>query len=151
MKTCWGSGYVDPRILDPGTSWRWVVSFTSQPAYPREISPRYPLDRRLGGPQNWSGRHEEKNSAPTGTRNSDPSAILPVASRDTDCGRPTINMSQLDQKLTKTPCLITDFMLPLGDIVHPCCIRHTLHSLWSAFFGCFSTLNEFPFFCEVHI
>jgi hypothetical protein len=32
-------------------------------------SPWYPLDRRLGGPQNRSGRGEEKRSlAPTGTR-----------------------------------------------------------------------------------
>jgi hypothetical protein len=29
-----------------------VVSFTPLPLYPRGKSPRYPLDRRLGGPQN---------------------------------------------------------------------------------------------------
>jgi hypothetical protein len=33
-------------ILDLGTRWRRVVSFT-----PREKAPRYPLDMRLGGPQ----------------------------------------------------------------------------------------------------
>jgi hypothetical protein len=50
-----GSGVIAPHILDFGTRWRWVVSFT----------PRlwYPLDRRLGGPQSRSGRGgEEKNS-----------------------------------------------------------------------------------------
>jgi hypothetical protein len=36
---------------------------------PRRKSPCYPLDRRLIGPQNRSGRRgEEKNIAPTGTQ-----------------------------------------------------------------------------------
>jgi hypothetical protein len=61
MKT--GSGGIVPRILDLGTRWRWVVSFTSRPLYPQGKSPWYPLDRRLGGPQSRSGRGgEEKNS-----------------------------------------------------------------------------------------
>jgi hypothetical protein len=46
-------------ILDLGTRWRWVVSFTTRPLYPRGKSPRYP-DRRLRGPQSRSGRGEEK-------------------------------------------------------------------------------------------
>jgi hypothetical protein len=51
-------------ILDLGTRWRWGVSFTSLPLYPRGKSPRYPLDRRLGGPQTRSERYgEEKNVA----------------------------------------------------------------------------------------
>jgi hypothetical protein len=37
-------------ILDLGTTWRWVVSFT-----PLQLYPRYLLDRRLGGPQRRSG------------------------------------------------------------------------------------------------
>jgi hypothetical protein len=32
-----------------------VVSFMSQLIYPKGKSPRYPLNRRLGGPQNQSG------------------------------------------------------------------------------------------------
>jgi hypothetical protein len=60
---------IDQRIIDLGTSWRWVVSFTPQPLYPRGRNCRYPLDRRLGGPQNRSRRRgEEKNLVPTGTR-----------------------------------------------------------------------------------
>jgi hypothetical protein len=56
-----GSGYIEPNFLDLGTSWRWVVRFTLLPLYPRGKSPRYPLDRRLGAPQNQSGqRGEEK-------------------------------------------------------------------------------------------
>jgi hypothetical protein len=42
-----------------------VVSFTPRPLYSQGKSPRYPLDRRLGGPQSRSGRGgEEKNSQP---------------------------------------------------------------------------------------
>jgi hypothetical protein len=42
-----------------------MVSFTPLPVYPQEKSPRYPLDRRLGGPQSLSGYgDEEKNSQP---------------------------------------------------------------------------------------
>jgi hypothetical protein len=60
----WGSGCIDPRILDFGISWRWVVSFTSQGK-----TPRYPLDRRLCGPQSRSRRcGGEKIIVPTGTR-----------------------------------------------------------------------------------
>jgi hypothetical protein len=44
--------------------WRWMVSFTLRPIYPRGRAP----SRRLGRPQNWSGRCEEKSLAPTGNR-----------------------------------------------------------------------------------
>jgi hypothetical protein len=46
-----------------------VVSFTLRSLYSRGKSPRYPLSRRLGGPQNHSGRRgEEKSLTPIGTR-----------------------------------------------------------------------------------
>jgi hypothetical protein len=35
------------RILNLGTRWRWVVSFTPQPLYPQVNFLRYPLDRRF--------------------------------------------------------------------------------------------------------
>jgi hypothetical protein len=55
----WGSGDISPTILDLGTKWSWVVSFTF---YLRGKSPRYPLDRRPDGPQSGSGPcGEEKN------------------------------------------------------------------------------------------
>jgi hypothetical protein len=59
-----GSGGIAQCILDLGTRWRWVVSFTPRPLYPQGKSPWYPLDRRVGGvPQNRSGRSgEEKHS-----------------------------------------------------------------------------------------
>jgi hypothetical protein len=63
MKTYWGSEGIAPRILELGTRWRWVVSFTPRPLYLQSKSPWYPLDRRMDEPQNRSGRcGEEKNS-----------------------------------------------------------------------------------------
>jgi hypothetical protein len=54
-----------------------VVSITPQPLYAREKNPRYPLDRKLGVPQNRSGLHgEEKILAPTGTRTPTPLLLL---------------------------------------------------------------------------
>jgi hypothetical protein len=64
-KTYSGSVGIAPRNLDFGTRWRWVVSFTLRPLYPQGKSPRYPLDKRLGGPQSRSGHSgEENNSQP---------------------------------------------------------------------------------------
>jgi hypothetical protein len=55
-----GSGGIAPRILDLGTRWgEWSAPRSSR------FIPRYPLDRRLGGPQSRSGRGgEETNSQP---------------------------------------------------------------------------------------
>jgi hypothetical protein len=39
-------------ILDLGTMWKLVVSFTHRLLYLREKRARHPLDRRLGEPQN---------------------------------------------------------------------------------------------------
>jgi hypothetical protein len=57
--------------LDFRARWRWVASFTPRPLYPREERPRYPLDRRLGGPQSQSGHcgEEEKFLTPAENRN----------------------------------------------------------------------------------
>jgi len=51
----WGSPRIAPLFLNLCTGWRWVTSFTPQRLYLRDNSHRYPLDRRLGGPQNRSG------------------------------------------------------------------------------------------------
>jgi hypothetical protein len=88
----WGSGCIDPRFLDLGTSWRLMVSFKPRPLYPRGKSHRYPLDRRLGGPQSRSERHEEVNIlALIGDSKSDPLVAQPVASRYTDCAIPALD------------------------------------------------------------
>jgi hypothetical protein len=83
-KGIWGSGCIDPRFLDLGTSWRWMVSFTPRPLYLRGKSPRYPLDSWLGGPKNRPRRRGE-NSWLYRECNSDPSVVQPVASLYTDC------------------------------------------------------------------
>jgi hypothetical protein len=58
-----------------------VVSFTRLAALPRAKSRRYPLDRRLGGPQSLSGRYgEEKTIARAQNRTP---VIQPVARRCT--------------------------------------------------------------------
>jgi hypothetical protein len=60
-----GSGGIAPRILDLGTIWRWVVSFTPRPFHLQGKNAWYPLDRMLGGTQSRSGRGgEDKNSQP---------------------------------------------------------------------------------------
>jgi hypothetical protein len=52
-------------FYDLSTRWRWVVSVMPGPFYPQGKSFWYPLDRRLGGLQSWSGHgSEEKNSQP---------------------------------------------------------------------------------------
>jgi hypothetical protein len=56
-----GSGCIDPRFLDLGTSWKWVTSFTPRLRYPRGNSPLYPLGWRLGWPQSRSGQLEKRN------------------------------------------------------------------------------------------
>jgi hypothetical protein len=63
MVTYLGSGGIAPRILNLGIRWRRVVSFIPRPLYPQGKISRYPLDRRLGGPQSRSGHGgEETNS-----------------------------------------------------------------------------------------
>jgi hypothetical protein len=56
----WGSGCTDTYFLDLGTSWRLVFSCRHRPFCHRGKSPRYPLDRRLGGLQTRSGRRGEE-------------------------------------------------------------------------------------------
>jgi hypothetical protein len=93
MKTC-GNGCIDSRFLDLGTNWRWMVSFTPWPLYPRERAPG-PLDRRLRGPQSRAGLYGQvKILALTGTRNSTPRPSSPregrLGSRDSLHSAPPI-------------------------------------------------------------
>jgi hypothetical protein len=72
-----------------------VVSFMPRPLYLQGKSPRYPSDRRLGGPQSRSGRGgEEKTSYPlTGL---ELPVIQPVAQRyTTELTRPHEEFSSL--------------------------------------------------------
>jgi hypothetical protein len=54
-------------ILDLTSRCSWVVSFTPRTLYSGERAPRYPLDRRLSGARNRSGRcGEKKDLCPAG-------------------------------------------------------------------------------------
>jgi hypothetical protein len=65
MKIYGGVEVIVSRILNLDITWRFVVSYTHRPLYPREKSPRYPVDNRLGGPQIRSGQGgEEKILSP---------------------------------------------------------------------------------------
>jgi hypothetical protein len=77
-----------PDFLDLGTSWRRVVSFTPRPPYPREKSPRCPLDRRWVDPRVGLDDVEKRNSWPYRDSNSDSSVVQPVASRYNDWAIP---------------------------------------------------------------
>jgi hypothetical protein len=68
----WIRGWVGPWPVEkrinlsplPGTE-PWFLSFTLWPIFPWGKRTRYPLDRRLGGPQSLRGRcGEEKNPLP---------------------------------------------------------------------------------------
>jgi hypothetical protein len=65
VKVYWESGGIAPPILYLGTTLRGVVSFTTRPLYPQGNSLGYLLDRRLGGPQNRSGRGGEEKKFPS--------------------------------------------------------------------------------------
>jgi hypothetical protein len=114
-----------------------------------EQPPWYPLERRLGGPQSWSGQCGE-NSWPYRDSNSDPSVIHPVASRYTDCAIPTPalrvwskhNVLTLEQKmeilkdwegvsrLCDNWVLVIVFFMILADSSKP-------HMCWVTYCGCY--------------
>jgi hypothetical protein len=79
----WGSGFIDPRFLDLGTSWRWSASHPG-PFTPREGAPG---THWIGG---WVDRRanlddlEKRKSRHYRDSNSDPSVIQPVGGRYTD-------------------------------------------------------------------
>jgi hypothetical protein len=71
-------------IVDFGTKWRWVVSFSHRPLYKRGRSFRYPLDSTYGGwaPEPvWALRNRKKISCVSGNRTP---AVQPVAHRYTN-------------------------------------------------------------------
>jgi len=57
-----------------------VISFMPWLLYPQGKSPRYPLDKWLGGPQRWSEHSGEKKKNPiTAPAGNQTLVILPVA------------------------------------------------------------------------
>jgi hypothetical protein len=126
-----GSGYIDPHFLDLGTSWRWVVSFTPRPLYPRGKGPRYPLDRRLSGPQSQSGRRgEEKILDHTGTGTPTPGR----PARSQSLYRLSYPISGKDKRFFSTPqCLDRLWDLPslLSNCYRGVLPRDKVPDVWS--------------------
>jgi len=60
MKIFGGSGVIALLTLNIGTRWKRMVSFTPRPPYSQGKRACYPLDKRLCGPQRWSGRGGEE-------------------------------------------------------------------------------------------
>jgi hypothetical protein len=58
-----GSGGIVPRIFNSGTIWRLSGHLHAPAALPRGKSPRYRLDRRLGGPQSRCGHGGEETGS----------------------------------------------------------------------------------------
>ena len=78
MKT-WGSGGIDPRILDLGTSW-------SGQLYP----PVYVGEETGWAPKTHLDALEGRQTFPLPGLELRPSPVQPVASRYTDCTVPTV-------------------------------------------------------------
>jgi hypothetical protein len=75
-----GRGMYRSRFLNLGTRWRWLVSFTSRLLYPLRKSTRFPLCRRLAGPQIRPGQRWQEKVLDYPISNSDPLVVQPVAS-----------------------------------------------------------------------
>jgi hypothetical protein len=96
MKTCGGSGCIDPRFLDLGTSWSWVVNFTPRQLYPPApivYEARWVPEQVLAA---WRG----EDLAPTGTRTPipRPSSPQPVATPTALSRLPTLLLIKIKRK-----------------------------------------------------
>jgi hypothetical protein len=90
-----------PRILNLGTRWSRVVSFTLRLLYHQGKSPWYPLHRSLREPQTRSGRSGEERNSQTLPGLETP-IIQPVAQRyATDLSRPRFPLYLLEHKIRR--------------------------------------------------
>jgi hypothetical protein len=71
----WSRG-IAPLILNLGTRWRCVVNFTPRSLYPGK-EPRYPLNKRQGGPQCLSGGFLDKRKTTFPYQYSNPGSSSP--------------------------------------------------------------------------
>jgi hypothetical protein len=101
----WETGCIDPRFLDLGTSWRWVISFTPRLLYPRGKEPAVPVQG--AGWTTW--RNED--SWPYRDSNSELFRRAVVASRHTDSA---IRAPQKIRIATSGGILLLSMLAPLG-------------------------------------
>jgi hypothetical protein len=73
MKAYWWSGSIAPCILDVGTIWMCVVSFTARPLY---LQGRTPGTLWIGG---WVGPRARLDTVPEETKNSLNSGVQTVS------------------------------------------------------------------------
>jgi hypothetical protein len=66
MNTFGESRGVAPLILNLGTRWRWMVSFTPQPLYHQRKRTQYPMARRLDEPHGPARGGEGRKYQPSG-------------------------------------------------------------------------------------
>jgi hypothetical protein len=97
------------------------VNFMPRPLYPRGKSHRYPLDRRLGGPQSRSGRRGEEKILDYRDSNSDPSVVQRVTSRYTDCAIPAVitycRKSKVLLRVTSSGIMFVPSFVQIGHLV----------------------------------
>jgi hypothetical protein len=111
---------IDPRFLDLGTNWWWVVSFT-----PRHL---YPMKKSLGN--HWIGGYmgpragfvawRIENSWPYQDLNSEPSVVHTVTSRYIDCAGEKWNDNSKQYNL----CNWYNIVKLAGKIINVTCILY---------------------------
>jgi len=98
MKVYRESGGTDPRILNLGTRWRWVVSFTPRPLCLQRKSHRYPLGMRPGGPQSRSGRGKKSLTLPGIEPGRPAHNLLTMLAEQHSCNKHIINVIEINVK-----------------------------------------------------
>jgi hypothetical protein len=106
---------IDPHFLVLGTNRRWVVSFT-----PRSLLPRYPLNRRLGGPTAGLNDMGKWKLLTLPDLNSEPSVVQPAASRYIGCAI----LFKSNKKLTSLR------FHSLSSCSPPCCCYSSSLAIW---------------------
>jgi hypothetical protein len=89
-----GSVNIEPHFLDHDNNWKWAISFTAMPLYPRGKNSRYPLVWRSGGPLCRSGQDKVKILDLTRSRTSTPrsSNLLPIHQTSVDVSEKHITL-----------------------------------------------------------
>jgi hypothetical protein len=112
MKTYWGSGSIAPRILDLGTRWRWVVSFTTRPLYHRE---RAPGTHGIGWVGSWvvlDAVVKRKIPRPRWESNPRTPIVQPVAQCYTDWAMTALDKTIVSNELAQSCGTNRDISIP---------------------------------------
>jgi hypothetical protein len=137
-------------FLTSAVVWRWVVSFTPRPLCPRGKSPRYPFDRRLGGPRSRSGWcGEEKNLA---LRGIDPGPSSPSLCRLSYPGSQLYTLQLYDLVIRDVPgekvniLETTVWTILRKKFIWMCVLFRAVSDIWGAVFWIWRPIFFFPAF-----